>query len=75
MTLIGNFQLFAEPYIMTRGGPSNRTLSVVLYMYDAGFPLVEPRLRRGARLRPVRASSGVVSLLIAAGRAAEPEAA
>ena len=37
MTLIGNFQLFAEPYIMTRGGPSNRTLSVVLYMYDQGF--------------------------------------
>jgi multiple sugar transport system permease protein len=37
MTLIGNFQLFAEPYIMTRGGPSNRTLSVVLYMYEQGF--------------------------------------
>jgi len=37
MTLIGNFQLFAEPYIMTRGGPSNSTLSVVLYMYDQGF--------------------------------------
>lgn len=37
MTLIGNCQLFAEPYIMTRGGPSNRTLSVVLYMYEQGF--------------------------------------
>jgi multiple sugar transport system permease protein len=37
MTLIGNFQLFAEPYVMTRGGPSNRTLSVVLYMYEQGF--------------------------------------
>lgn len=37
MTLIGNFQLFAEPYVMTRGGPSNRTLSIVLYMYEQGF--------------------------------------
>ncbi len=37
MTLIGNFQFFAEPYVMTRGGPSNRTLSVVLYMYEQGF--------------------------------------
>jgi multiple sugar transport system permease protein len=37
MTLIGNFQLFAEPYVMTRGGPSNSTLSLVLYMYEEGF--------------------------------------
>jgi len=37
MTLIGNFQLFAEPYVMTRGGPSDATLSVVLYMYEQGF--------------------------------------
>jgi multiple sugar transport system permease protein len=37
MTLIGYFQLFAEPYVMTRGGPANATLSVVLYMYDQGF--------------------------------------
>lgn len=37
MTLIGNFQLFAEPYVMTRGGPSDATLSLVLYMYEQGF--------------------------------------
>jgi multiple sugar transport system permease protein len=37
MTLIGSFQLFAEPYVMTRGGPSDATLSVVLYMYEQGF--------------------------------------
>ncbi len=30
MTLIGNFQLFAEPYVMTQGGPAHSTLSVVL---------------------------------------------
>jgi len=37
MTLIGNFQLFAEPYVMTRGGPAHSTLSIVLYMYEEGF--------------------------------------
>lgn len=37
MTLIGNAQLFAEPYVMTRGGPAHSTLSVVLYMYEQGF--------------------------------------
>jgi len=36
-TMIGYFQLFAEPYIMTQGGPLNSTLSIVLYMYQVGF--------------------------------------
>ena len=37
MTMIGYFQLFAEPYVMTQGGPSDSTLSVVLLMYEEGF--------------------------------------
>ncbi len=37
ITLIGFFQLFAEPYIMTQGGPLNSTLSIVQYMYREGF--------------------------------------
>jgi len=37
ITMIGFFQLFAEPYVMTQGGPLNRTLSIVLYMYQEGF--------------------------------------
>jgi len=38
ITMIGYLQLFAEPYVMTRGGePLNATLSVVLYMYKEGF--------------------------------------
>jgi len=37
-TLIGYFQLFAEPYVMTNGGgPMNATLSLVLYMFKEGF--------------------------------------
>ncbi|OGC02193.1 sugar ABC transporter permease [candidate division KSB1 bacterium RBG_16_48_16] len=37
ITLIGYFQFFAEPYVMTQGGPLNSTLSVVLYLYQQGF--------------------------------------
>jgi multiple sugar transport system permease protein len=37
ITMIGYFQLFAEPYVMSQGGPSNATLSVVLLMYQEGF--------------------------------------
>jgi multiple sugar transport system permease protein len=37
MTAIGYLQLFAEPYVMTGGGPSDATLSIVLLMYEEGF--------------------------------------
>lgn len=37
LTAIGYFQLFAEPYVMTQGGPAGSTLSVVLLMYEEGF--------------------------------------
>ncbi len=36
-TLIGFFQLFSEPYIMTQGGPLGATRSLVLLMYEEGF--------------------------------------
>jgi multiple sugar transport system permease protein len=36
-TMIGYFQLFAEPYVMTQGGPLRSTTSVVLLMYEEGF--------------------------------------
>ncbi len=36
-TMIGYFQLFAEPYVMTQGGPLNSTLSITLLMYQQGF--------------------------------------
>ncbi len=37
MTMIGYLQLFAEPYVMTQGGPSDRTLSMALLLYQEGF--------------------------------------
>ena len=37
MTVIGQFQVFAEPYVMTQGGPLRATTTLVLYMYEQGF--------------------------------------
>jgi multiple sugar transport system permease protein len=37
MTLAGYFQLFAEPYVMTQGGPLRSTVSVLYFMYEEGF--------------------------------------
>jgi multiple sugar transport system permease protein len=37
LTMVGYFQLFAEPYVMTRGGPAQSTTSIVYYMFDEGF--------------------------------------
>lgn len=37
MTMTGYFQLFAEPYVMTQGGPSEQTVTVLYMMYEQGF--------------------------------------
>jgi multiple sugar transport system permease protein len=37
LTMLGNFQLFSEPYVMTDGGPLKATTTVVLMMYEEGF--------------------------------------
>jgi multiple sugar transport system permease protein len=37
ITLINYIQLFAEPYVMTQGGPLRSTTSLVLLMYEEGF--------------------------------------
>ena len=37
MTVTGYFQLFAEPYVMTQGGPLRSTVSVLYFMYEEGF--------------------------------------
>jgi multiple sugar transport system permease protein len=37
LTVSGYFQLFAEPYVITEGGPLQSTVSVLYLMYDEGF--------------------------------------
>lgn len=37
LTMAGYLQLFAEPYVMTQGGPGQSTVSVLYFMYEQGF--------------------------------------
>ena len=37
LTTIGFLQAFQEPFVMTQGGPLNRTLTVQMYLYQQGF--------------------------------------
>lgn len=37
ITMSGYFQLFAEPYVMTRGDPLQSTVSVLYFMFEEGF--------------------------------------
>lgn len=37
ITVSGYFQLFAEPYVMTRGDPLQSTVSLLYFMFEEGF--------------------------------------
>ncbi|ABF52739.1 binding-protein-dependent transport systems inner membrane component [Sphingopyxis alaskensis RB2256] len=37
LTVAGMFQLFAEPYVMTQGGPAQSTVTILYFMYEEGF--------------------------------------
>ena len=37
LTMAGYFQMFAEPFVMTQGGPLQSTVSVLYLMYEEGF--------------------------------------
>jgi multiple sugar transport system permease protein len=37
ITTIGYLQLFEEPFVMTDGGPLDKTLSISMYMFQQGF--------------------------------------
>jgi multiple sugar transport system permease protein len=37
LTMISYYQLFAEPYVMTQGGPVQSTTSLLYFMYEEGF--------------------------------------
>jgi multiple sugar transport system permease protein len=37
LTLLTSFQVFAQPYVLTGGGPGEATTTLVLYLYQAGF--------------------------------------
>ena len=37
LTLISSFQVFAQAFVLTGGGPGNSTTTMVLYLYEQGF--------------------------------------
>jgi multiple sugar transport system permease protein len=37
LTVAGYLQLFAEPYVMTQGGPQQSTVSLLYFMFEQGF--------------------------------------
>ncbi len=37
MTMITSFQVFAQPFILTNGGPNSSTTTMVMYLYRTGF--------------------------------------
>lgn len=37
LSTIGTLQLFDEPFVLTRGGPDNATMTVSMYLYANGF--------------------------------------
>lgn len=41
MGIIGSFQIFTQIFIMTSGGPVNRTTTMVYYIYEAAFKFYE----------------------------------
>lgn len=41
MSIAKSFQIFGQVYVMTQGGPSNSTLTIVNYLYVVGFTWFE----------------------------------
>ena len=58
ITMIGYFQLFAEPYVMTQGGPLQQHDQRRAADVRGRLPLVADGLRGGDRLRALRGDPG-----------------
>ena len=37
IALINGFQVFTQPFIMTKGGPGDASRTVVMYIFEQGF--------------------------------------
>ena len=41
MTIISSLQVFAQPFVLTGGGPGSSTTTLVFYLYQKGFQSYE----------------------------------
>ncbi|MDX2969985.1 carbohydrate ABC transporter permease [Kribbella solani] len=48
MTLITSFQVFAQPFILTQGGPGVSTQTIVMYVYNQGWQFLSMGLASAA---------------------------
>jgi multiple sugar transport system permease protein len=48
LTLITSFQVFAQPFLLTRGGPGNATQTLVLFIYNEGWRFLHMGLAAAA---------------------------
>jgi multiple sugar transport system permease protein len=48
LTLITSFQVFAQPYLLTKGGPGNNTQTLVLFVYNEGWRFLHMGLAAAA---------------------------
>ena len=49
VSVISSFQVFSQVYVMTGGGPLNRTLVLVYYLYNQAFGSFRISARRPSR--------------------------
>ena len=52
LQIIGTAQVFLEPYLFTKGGPDNATVTILLLIYNYAFGNARRRLRRGDGAQP-----------------------
>jgi multiple sugar transport system permease protein len=48
LTLITSFQVFAQPFLLTKGGPGNATSTMVLFVYNEGWRFLHMGLAAAA---------------------------
>jgi multiple sugar transport system permease protein len=48
LTLITSFQVFAQPFLLTKGGPGNATATLVLFVYNEGWRFLHMGLAAAA---------------------------
>ncbi|WCE04029.1 sugar ABC transporter permease [Pseudoxanthomonas sp. JBR18] len=68
ITISGYFQLFAEPYIMTRGDPLQSTVSVLYFMFEQGFKWWNLGLASAVAFLLFLIILGVTTLMLRLGR-------
>jgi multiple sugar transport system permease protein len=68
VTMAGYFQLFAEPYVMTQGGPLQSTVSVLYLMYEQGFKWWNLGLASAVAFALFALMLGCTALMLRAGR-------